>query len=198
MSDVNKSIGGQNRYTFTCDYVEQKRYYGVCLWLMKSFEEGKLQFDERREDCGTAMKCAKCPAMKMRAEEIAADKAIYYTDPENPPAPSTSKVDKTSPSYIRGWNQVGSSIGREDSNIKQTIPTKVAAKPQPKQAQAGVLNADVGALISAELKKEKLRSEAIQELKRLRDEIQEVMKTNPTKARELLLKAKTIKDTLTA
>jgi hypothetical protein len=193
MSDVDKSIGGQNRYTFTCDYVEQKRYFGVCLWLIKSFEEGKLQYDTRREDCGTAMKCGKCPAVKMRAEEIAANKAIYYTDPQNPPAQASIKVDKTSPSYIRGWNMVGSAVGREDSNIEQKIPAKIPARPPSK---AVVANVDVGTLLSAELKKETAKHEAMSQLRAISAQIKEIMNSDPAKARELLIKAKAIKNSI--
>lgn len=186
--DVSLSVGGKNRFALWCKEHDQRRFYGSCLCLVDSYKSGRLDGNNPVNTCAVAMQHGRCPAMGMREEELAKGEAIYYTPPVQISAYEGSNVDKTSESYIRGWNQAGTSIGRTDDNI--ATERKTAAKIFEIKSSAEKSMAEV---ISAEFKKEQERNAKIAELKKMKDEIAELVKTNPSQARSLLAKAQELK-----
>lgn len=65
-----------NNYIVTCQEIGQRRHYPVCLNLIEMHKN--RQTTSIYSDCMAAISKGKCPALKMRKEEIEADKAIYF------------------------------------------------------------------------------------------------------------------------
>jgi hypothetical protein len=186
--DVSLSVGGKNRFALWCKEHDQRRFYGSCLCLVDSYKSGRLDGNNPVNTCAVAMQHGRCPAMGMREEELTKGEAIYYTPPVQISAYEGSNVDKTSESYIRGWNQVGTSVGRTDENV-----ATVKKKEMTKVSTVSLKQSTMAEVISAELKKEQVRNAKIAELKKMKDEIAELVKTNPSQARSLLAKAQELK-----
>lgn len=74
-----QSMGGVNAYNFACKPIGYSPGYCVCLHKIAAYErdEGKLP---SYPECEKAIRNNDCPALKMRAEERAAGKALYFLD----------------------------------------------------------------------------------------------------------------------
>lgn len=132
------SMGGDNAYYFWCELHEGQRAYGVCLSLMKAYKDGNLVADSADiyDSCAAAFKRSKCPAMKMRKEEVTAGHALFFKQrikrgASFSEAGESKAVDKSSESYKRGWNQV-------DATRKSTIPLNIKQKAD--QIEIGEFN----------------------------------------------------------
>jgi len=160
---IEKSASGKNAYFHFCDIRGSKPSYAVCLHIIKAREEGRTQ-GEDFADCARACNRGECNAFKMRAEEIAAGRSLYYIERTNiNPANTRSekeaqeqallvgekgKYDANNPSYVRGWNSVK---GTKTSDLPSPVPEAAyvpkpmkAAKPKPaavaSPSMADVLN----------------------------------------------------------
>lgn len=145
------SRSGQNATYVPCDIRNARQNYGVCLHIIKAFEEDRLS--ESCTDCARAINRNECASMKMRKEELKAGRALYFkqrvvpvkvvSDNSENMAESKVKVDKTSPSYIRGWNAAGQKAKTPpSSSVKRSRPAPVktvpgtASKPKAKEKQS--------------------------------------------------------------
>jgi hypothetical protein len=134
---LEQSRGEANRYVFWCDAHEQRRGYGSCLYLVEGYEAGTLRPDPD-SDCANAMEQGNCAAMKMRAKEKAAGECLFY-EPKRPVSDmplSKREVDRTSPSYIRGWNQVPGTRAKP-LPMPGVAPSRISAtaEPSPRRKQ---------------------------------------------------------------
>jgi len=74
---VGASAGGDNAlYLGHCGVVDHRPPYAMCLRHIEDRKEGRL--DSRWAACSAAIGNKTCGALKLRKEEIAADKALYY------------------------------------------------------------------------------------------------------------------------
>lgn len=78
-SPISASADGKNnRYTFACGVIGQRRAYPVCLNLIDKKNDDRL--GAIYSDCMTSIRRGTCPALKMQKEENAAGHAIYFRD----------------------------------------------------------------------------------------------------------------------
>lgn len=202
MTDVNKSIGAENRHTFWCDDQEQRRFYRTCMCLKDAYDAGRLKpEDADQKSCANSMQRGTCNAYKMREEELVAGKSLYFTEATVRVIGALKKeVDKDSEGYQRGYAQVGASLGKGDKlpiKDRKHIPIKSA---QEKSQDKGLFNTgsvDMAAIISNEVKREKQQSVTADELFRMKKEIVAIAKTDPKRAKELFAQAKKLEQQMT-
>jgi hypothetical protein len=183
-NDINRSKGGQNRFTLWCRDLEQHRMYGSCLCLMDAYEAGRISADERYADCAQAMKRGSCAAIAAREEELAAGKSIYYRPPNAGRVvhDQSSAGSEMSEGFQRGWQQVGRALGKDE-------PVKVAPKPVVnKQSGLVIENVDMAKVISDNMV-EKVSNADFVKMKR---QVIELMKTDVAAAKQLLSRVKRI------
>lgn len=201
MNDLNKSVGGANRYTFWCDYYEQRRYYGACLSLKDAFDNKRIRPEESGQSCANAMNKGNCEACNLRAKEVDAGRSLFFVDELTREATLSSKdIDKGSDSYQRGWAQVGASLGKGDK-LPKSAYKRVETQPRPIQKKdEGMFSTsvDMASVISNEIKKEKLKSEISLKLTAMKKEIALLAKTDLKAAKELLVKAKKLEQLMAA
>ncbi len=160
-----------NAYYVFCDVHGQQRSFSVCGHIVLAVEEDRLTPDQFT-DCQRAILRNDCPAKAMRAEEIEADRALYFVErkrPEPPVKESTmedllapaKRIDKTSESYLRGRAQVSSGEGIKKGPVSPVTSNKgggrsTVSRPTPKtQASAPEVGTiDYGALASKIAKQE--------------------------------------------
>lgn len=125
------SRSGKNAYYVPCEVVHSRPNYGVCLFVIKAYDEDRL--NGSYADCARAIHGGYCEARKAQQEEQKAGRALYYkereiptvkiaddTPPEQQPL---EKVDKNSASYIRGWNSVTGNKAKPLGH-KAAVPNK--------------------------------------------------------------------------
>ncbi len=131
------SSWGKNAFYHSCSVIEQKRSFAACMHTIGAVEKGNEHY-LNEESCLRAIKNGSCEAMAMRAEEVAAGKALYYQERVRPKAVViannddlmvSKNVDRSSDSYQRGWNQAGGRP-KHKVNVRKIAPPK--AKPEPK------------------------------------------------------------------
>ena len=77
VNDVEKSRSGNNHVFHHCELYEGRQAYAACLHTMDRVMEG----DERiYQVCTDAIRSKTCPAMKMRMEELKANRTLFYVD----------------------------------------------------------------------------------------------------------------------
>jgi len=138
----SKSCSGSNAYYHFCHIRGGQQNYGVCMHIIKAIEEDRIGSDSF-VDCQRACTRDDCQAKKMRAEEIAAGRALYYKErtninPSNKRSEreaqegalivSSGKYDMTNPSFARGWNAVGAA---SKSKIDSPAVSKTRPLPSP-------------------------------------------------------------------
>lgn len=195
MNDINKSIGNQNRHSFWCDDLEQRRMYGGCLFLVEAYKAKRITADDPLSNCAIAMKKGRCNALKMREEEIKAGTSLYYAEPKPKIDRVNSGIDlKDNEGYQRGWNQVGRSMGEKQTVVKRT-PISIPVKKESNDLVMGEFN--IASVISSEVKKVNSTSQVREQLAKIKRQIVTLMKTDPKRAKLLLEKAKKIELSLT-
>ena len=150
------SASGLNAHIHWCDVHEQKRYFCICARLVDAWQAGQLaSTDELRGDCSSAMDAGRCPAVKMRREELAAGKAIYHIPRagtlDRPGLPlGQAKIDRSSPSYIAGWNKVGAALRSADTRPVASQPTKtaVSAPRRIAKSEPAIVEMNLGKLVT--------------------------------------------------
>lgn len=200
MNDIDKSIGNENRYTMWCDSHGQRRFYGVCLWMKNAYDAGRISADDPYSDCAKAIECGSCVALKMRAEEIEANKSIYFSERVIFPESVTKESPKNSldvnneESYMRGWNQVGQSLSStkcDNYKLKEREKFSIThKKPRFEDDDTPIMNVDLSEMISSETAKYDDISNLKKELSNLKREI--LSSKDALKTRHLLLKAKNL------
>ena len=128
---VGMSAGGDNAYYFDCPVLEQRRAYAVCVHLGARYDEGNFKKEgDVYADCFSAIERGNCPA-------------LYYK-----PRPDIQidvvKIDKSSPSYARGWNGVP---GKRVDDLPD--PRRRSQSEQPKAADQGEKDGFAAAITQA-------------------------------------------------
>jgi len=187
MTDLDKSMGNQNRHSFWCDDLQQRRMYGGCLYLVDAYKAKRITATDSSQNCAIAMSRGQCNALKMRDEEIAAGKSIYFIEAQAKPERVGSVADMTGDeSYQRGWNQVGKSMGEIQPVVKRRlIPVK-----RHSESEISLGGFDIASVISSEVKKANSKSSVTEQVLKIKREIMTIIKTDPTRAKLLLAKAK--------
>lgn len=197
MNDLDKSIGGNNRHTFWCESHQQMRFYGTCLNLKDAYENGRIKPDTSHPqgDCATAMCKGNCVAIKMREEEIAAGKSLYFKEAQIRTERIVRETEGNDESYLRGWNQVGRSLGKEEKKMTVSKPVEKTVSQPQKKSEIEIKTVDMAALITKEVRAEQARSpkEQIIAMKR---QIVSIAKTDPSRAREMLAKLRKLEEKL--
>jgi hypothetical protein len=149
-----QSMGGVNSYNFACKPVGYSPGYCVCLHKIAAFErDGDLT---SYPECGKAIRNKDCPALKLRAEEREAGRALYFIDR----AILREEMDKhfaaTTPSFR--------TTSKPAAPASKSEPTKTTAKkvadhlttmPTPEiDGYAAAINAAIAALPADEKKEE--------------------------------------------
>lgn len=194
MENLDKSIGGKNRYTFWCPAMEQRRFYGSCLCLKASYEAGRIRPDDPFCDCARAMESGNCVALRMREEEMAAGRALYYQDPDSRPGPTLKEGEENIASYRRGWEQVGRIISGVTKTVRRVVTTE--EKIEPAVAGFEIKGMDIASLITEAAAEENRKASINDELRRIKLEVVKIAKTNPVEAKRLITEAKQLQQQL--
>lgn len=140
---VEASMSGKNAYYHFCHIRSAKQNYAVCLHILNATEEQRVKRDDF-VDCQRACLRGDCEAKRMREEEIAAGRALYYTPREIRYAVDRPRVENkdplamkgphnmSNPSYARGWHAVGQRLAGEKPTkqpSKSPAPTPIKKKP---------------------------------------------------------------------
>lgn len=132
---IEASASGLNAHKQWCEPNGQFRHYCTCARLVDAYKAGQL--DGSDGTCSGAMNNRTCPALPMRAEEIKAGEAIYFTpragsvDRPGPAAGEEgAKIDKRSLSYKNGWFRAGQALGKEKAPERPKPAPAVKAKPK--------------------------------------------------------------------
>ena len=196
---INKSTSVENRETLWCDPHQQRRFYRSCLCLRDAYDAGRIRAEDANQDCSQAMKRGNCNAYKMRDEEIAAGKSLYFTDASPRTLSVANKeVDRGSEGYQRGWAQVGASLGKGDvipKNVVKHIPIK--SVPVKDDSLFGSSTIDMASIISNEVKSEN-RFAKQERLISMKKEIALLAKTDLSAARVMLAEAKKLELSMAA
>lgn len=196
MTDLDKSKGGSNKYFMWCDEMEQKRAYGSCLCVKDAYEAGRLPAEDAGNSCSQAMARGNCVAVTMRNEEIAAGKSLYFTEgrPKLERLGSTGDMSGDE-NYQRGWMQVGRALGKDEQPLLRKPQPAMKMRKSDNDLNLGG-DMDMGKLITRELQKEKDKSLITKQLIELKREIIAVAKSQPARARTLMIQAKKLQESI--
>lgn len=124
------SMSGKNTVYIHCDHIGRRSSYGVCLFTIKAFEEGRLS---DLSECASCIQNG-CSAMKMRSQELEAGRALFFkertaapvipADDSKPARVINGPTQPHNPNYMRGWDAVGG-----ESPTKSKRPAKTPPKP---------------------------------------------------------------------
>jgi len=194
---IDKSMGGKNAYAFWCEIHEQRRNYGVCLWLKDAYDAGRLDpEDPLRNDCAIAIKRGTCKALEMREEELTAGHALYYMPKRevNPESIYKPGGDHNDINYQRGWNKVGGNREKDFDLPDAPGPKVIKGVAKKPEDDYGVQQMDMSAVVNAVAEKDKQqkpgRTITPSEMKVLEKKIEAIAKKNPEKARVMLERAR--------
>jgi hypothetical protein len=133
------SMAGDNTIYIGCEVRNARQHYGVCLFTIRAYEQDKL--GGGFTDCARAICGNYCQANKMKAEEAAAGKALYYkkreiktTTVQADSASSRSAVDRNSASYQRGWGAISARGKRSSAPPKPKAPAPVLRRQPQSQS----------------------------------------------------------------
>jgi len=166
MSDIkeyplNFSLRGDNTVYIGCEHRGCRQNYAICMNIHKAKDEGRRK---PQDQCSKEIDAGQCQAAVMRQEEIAAGHAIHYKPRESatPVDPDLSikkdpmMIDRNSPGFKRGWNNVGivKNGGSKSSQIKRK-PTPVKNKLVSEPVDVS----DFSSAVSQAMKTEVVKSE---------------------------------------
>ncbi|WP_297478440.1 hypothetical protein [Ferrovum sp.] len=121
---VEASESPKNGYSlWWCEYGHLRPIYAVCLNRIKKINSGEF-VPGAWNACARALKHSVCPAAKLRAEELAAGRAIYLSPPpiefqpceskfttqppfRSPPSFSTRRTEIVSQSPLSSTDEIG-------------------------------------------------------------------------------------------
>ena len=140
---ISRVHDADNVFAFFCTHQEQQRAYRSCLNLVERVQAGEhAKYHTQPKTCAGAIHCGKCPALAMRQEEIDAGHAIHFLQrqgsldrPLKIETPATSRIDRNSESYKRGWSMAGGEVYRPQS--KRSAPVFSTPKADPPKPKTG-------------------------------------------------------------
>jgi hypothetical protein len=77
---VADSKSGSNAYTLACDARDVNMQYASCLARIGALQAPGVKVPKDWEECGRCMTHGECRAQIMRAEEVAANRSIYFRE----------------------------------------------------------------------------------------------------------------------
>lgn len=149
---VNASRSGKNTVYHHCGQLERRASYGVCLFTLECFDNGKLRSDS---DCYQPISSGSCSAIALKAREIEAGRALFFKErvipvvvqDEEPVQVITGPTKPESESYMRGWNAAGRLFGGSRSPAKPSLAPP--PKPAPKTASERLFGVKESSLADA-------------------------------------------------
>lgn len=75
--DPSESLGGHNAFYFYCNGTQGRTNYASCLATIELAKKGD---DNMRPGCMAMIEKGGCPALKMRARELEAKRALFFID----------------------------------------------------------------------------------------------------------------------
>lgn len=157
---VEASRSGKNAYYHFCDIRGAKQNYSVCLHILKARDEDRIHRDDF-VDCQRACLRGECEALKMRAQEKAAGRALFYTPrvERNPANTRTSEeaqrdamkvrthsFDMSNAGYARGWAMAG---GEKPVTAGEQGARPAPKKSKPAKPKTGYTEANYADLVNA-------------------------------------------------
>ena len=118
---VEASKSGRNAFYHSCPLLNRRASYAVCLHTIDAAQEGRLP---ENCECGPHIGRKLCDALKMREQETAAGRALFFQERVFPSLVEDRAIKKLNPdakeeilgpsrphdrSYMRGWNMAGGS-----------------------------------------------------------------------------------------
>lgn len=148
------SMAGTNTCYCHCQALNKRSNYGVCLFTLKAYEEGKLREDS---DCYSVINCGNCEARRYRQQERDAGRALFFKKREIPVAVVSDKketqFDRNSDSYKRGWARAGSTS--VSTPVRSAAnPTVTAPKPIKKSDEGFSIKGSLADAVNAAMKQE--------------------------------------------
>lgn len=138
---VDMSLKGHNSFYHTCNLLEKRQSYAVCLNAVEATHRGVKNVCEKFITCGT------CPAMKMRNVELDAGRALYFNDRN---AAIARRGEAETPSSSFGYGRKRSappalSFRRPASNSTGGFEIRIGGKSHstPKKSELQVIDAKV-------------------------------------------------------
>ena len=147
-----QSMGGVNTFSHGCLVVGYSPGYCVCLHKIAAFErDGDLK---QYPECGKAISFSTCPALKMRAEEREAGKALYFIDRTLLREEMDKHFAATTPSFRPTKTEVPKTAPVKVSAAKK-VADHLTTMPTPEiDGYAAAINAAITALPADEPKEE--------------------------------------------
>ena len=119
--DAYHSVGGKNHFYQFCQFNGQQRCYGVCAGLVDAYLDRRPWTKEEsnnQKSCINAMKRGNCVSLDKRKLERSLNVSIFFKPKVIVDSTiDTSKPVKKNDSYMRGWNQVGSTQKRTEKPV---------------------------------------------------------------------------------
>lgn len=145
-TDASKS--GDNSYYLHCESFGCRRAYAVCLRVIDAFEAGKPRWQD--PGCNKAIQAGptQCPALKMRSEERAAGKPIFF-EPRGRLEPKV-EVQNLQPTEVSvfdpRWKAAQQELGKSpkkaatrESQLREPIKRDTAPKAAPSTPITGAM-----------------------------------------------------------
>lgn len=126
---VDASLGGDNAfYLGHCGVVDHRPPYAMCMKHVADRKEGRL--DSRWAACSAAVGNKTCAAIKLRKEELAAGKALYYVPRSRMRELAAEREEESNSRFARllegGKRTVERAVKAVKAAIKPETPKKDA------------------------------------------------------------------------
>lgn len=136
-----QSMGGINAYNFSCKPVGYSPGYCVCLHKIAAFErDSKLA---AYPECEKNIRNKDCPALRMRAEERAAGKALYFIDRQLLREEMDKHFKEITPSYRAAPKPLTTSRPAAKKAEPTPAPSSNVIADMPDEGYAAAINAAI-------------------------------------------------------
>lgn len=141
---IKLSMAGYNAYYHHCELYHGRSSYAVCQHTIDAVLEQRVTL---RSECQNAIESGLCPAMKMRKEEAAAGRALFFTDRRERMAELNARLKEPSTVIRYGKPKVAPEALKtvaadEKAQEKFRLMTQ-RVKPEPKPENPDELNAEL-------------------------------------------------------
>ena len=141
------SRSGTNTCYCHCQALNKRSNYGVCLFTLEAFEQGRLREDS---DCYSVASRGDCAARRYRQQERDAGRALFYKKREIPiaivPTEERSTADRNSDSFKRGWARPVAPVTSK--------PVLAEVKPVPRKKPSLEINGSMAEAVNEAMKQE--------------------------------------------
>lgn len=129
--DLRRSMGGNNAFYHHCEIYGGRNNFAVCLHTIECVQQERMTL---RSACVPAINAGTCPALKMRAEEVAKGHSIYFYDRAEQLAANEARMAALEGQFGYG-RKAGSAAPVEfvptDPDTIRDEPTKASKRAAP-------------------------------------------------------------------